>query len=95
MSTGVTRAVGRVAPAVLRQRLRAVANVDTRPLLARVQVPVIHLSAAGDRIVPRRVSVELARVLPAMRTMELAGPHLLLQARPHDCARVLAEFLDS
>jgi pimeloyl-ACP methyl ester carboxylesterase len=70
-----------VPPQVIRQRLRAVAEVDVRPLLARVEVPVLYLRASEDRLVPSPASAELAAI-PRLRVAEIEGPHFLLQASP-------------
>ncbi len=85
-------ALSRVSPSVVRRRLRAILDIDASALLPRIGVPVLHLRASEDRLVPRSASAELERV-PQMRFAEVEGPHFLLQASSSAAARHVEAFL--
>lgn len=84
--------VSTVPPAIIRARLACLATTDVRPLLPRIETPVLYLRASNDRVVSSRLSHELTSLLPNVKVGEIDGPHLLLQARPRECAAAITEF---
>lgn len=86
-------AIRSVSPAVLAGRLREVLDVDVTEALRSCEVPVLYLAGSRDRIIGRRGLAEIRRVRPAVESIELPGPHFLLQARPEAAARVITEYL--
>jgi pimeloyl-ACP methyl ester carboxylesterase len=87
--------VGTVPPAIIRARLACLAATDVRPLLPRITTPVLYLRASNDRIVSSRHALELTSLLPNVKVTEIDGPHLLLQARPRECAAAITEFVQA
>jgi pimeloyl-ACP methyl ester carboxylesterase len=87
--------VSTVPPAIMRARLACLATTDVRPLLPRIETPVLHLRASNDRIVSSQRSLELTSLLPNVKVMEIDGPHLLLQARPRECAAAITDFVQA
>lgn len=87
--------VSGVPPAIMRARLACLAAMDVRPLLKRVAAPVLYLRASRDRIVSAQRSRELTSQLLNGTVTEIEGPHLLLQARPRECAAAIGEFLST
>ena len=83
----------RVAPAVFRRRLRDVLALDTRAALAQVEVPVLCLRAARDRLVPASAAATIVQLRPGTRVVDIDGPHCLLEAEPAACADAIREFL--
>lgn len=81
-----------VSPAVLRVRAAAALRIDVTPCLSHIQVPVLYLRAANDRLILAAAGEEILRGLPQARLIELAGPHMLLQATPDAAARAVIEF---
>jgi pimeloyl-[acyl-carrier protein] methyl ester esterase len=79
--------------ATLRERLRAVIDVDARAPLAAIRMPVLYLRALRDRLVPRRAAAELVRLAPLTQIAELEAPHFLLQCAPTGAARAARDFL--
>lgn len=81
-----------VTPAVLRFRaataLRAKALVNCRA----ISVPVLYLRATNDRLLSQRAARQIASAIPHCTTVDITGPHLLLQAAPQACARAVSEF---
>jgi pimeloyl-[acyl-carrier protein] methyl ester esterase len=86
------RAVRSVSPTVLAARQLAVLEVDVRPLLARVGVPLGYLQAGQDRAVPRRSARAIAARYPQLWLERIPGPHLLLQRQPVACAAALEQW---
>jgi pimeloyl-ACP methyl ester carboxylesterase len=77
-------ALATVRPEVLAQRVREVLAVDARACLSALAIPVLHLQAAQDRLVPARCGRQMAALLPDLTTATLAAPHLLLQRVPQE-----------
>jgi len=87
------RASAAVAAPVLRARLSALLTVDARSAAARVRVPMLVISARSDRLFGPRAAREISESAPHAEFVALEGPHLLLQARPRECAHVIAQFI--
>lgn len=84
---------GAVPSATMKARLLAVAAVDHTPLLSRIQVPTLALSATQDRLVPPASDRWTRAHLPDLESALIPGPHWLLQARPEATARAIEAFL--
>jgi pimeloyl-[acyl-carrier protein] methyl ester esterase len=82
-----------VPAASMRARLSTLATIDVRPLLRSVRVPVLYLRATRDRVVHPRLGRALTDNLSNGVVREIDGPHLLLQARPRDCADAILRFV--
>lgn len=80
-----------VAPDVLRTRMAATLRVDARDALARIRVPTLVLRARHDRLMRAATSRRLIAGIPQADSIDIDGPHLLLQTRTDACiARILA-----
>ncbi len=77
----------------IKSRLNVLANLDMRPLLSRITIPILYLQAMQDKIVSPQLSRELVNGLPNVIVRKLNGPHLLLQTRAEDCAEVIMPFI--
>ena len=93
LHSALAAALAKVSPRTLRARIAAVMDIDVTEHLARVRMPLLYLRATNDRVVPSRVSVEVAHSHPAARVIELDGPHLLMQTAPDIVARHLKSFV--
>lgn len=82
-----------VPAARMQTRLATLATIDVRPLLPSVQVPVLYLRAARDRVVRSQLSRALTDKLTNVSIENINGPHLLLQARPQECAKAILRFV--
>ncbi|HET6811756.1 MAG TPA: alpha/beta hydrolase [Acidimicrobiales bacterium] len=72
--------------------LRAMRDMDLRPALASVELPVTILVGSHDRVTPPRFAWELARLMPAARLRVLEGHgHTLPFEAAGDVAGELAE----
>ena len=91
----IARLVGEMDRRLLRARLLEVLRVNVQSDLASVQAPTLFLRASQDRLVSRTASDLLLRLALAAHSRTLDGPHLLLQAKPDEVAKVVIEFLNS
>ncbi len=85
--------LARTSSAALAARLRAVLAVDVSAPFATLDMPVLYLRAAYDRIVPRRASEQAARLNPHVRVVEIRASHFMLQTAPAEAAQAVAAFL--
>lgn len=88
-------ALSRVHADVLRTRAVAALGVDVASCASALRVPTLCLHATDDRLLPTRCQRHVSALLPAQDTTWLAGPHLLLQARPEAAAATVAAFIDA
>lgn len=83
-----------VTSAVWKSRLQAVMSVDMTSCLSRIEVPVLYLRATEDRVVFRAAAELISQHVQRLRTVELEGPHFLLQAKPAEAAAAIKGFAD-
>ena len=91
-------ALAQVPPATLRQRLRAVLEIrekDASRSFARGSLPVLYLRALHDRLVPPANAVQILRRAAGAQVIDIAAPHMMLQAAPEAAAVAVAAFIDS
>jgi surfactin synthase thioesterase subunit len=86
--------VSQVPTATLKARLLAVEAVDHTALLDQVQVPMLALLAAQDRLVPRTATDWLRAHRRQLDIVSLEGPHWLLQTRSAACVLALQAFVE-
>jgi pimeloyl-[acyl-carrier protein] methyl ester esterase len=93
--------------AALREEIfRVVDSAPYRTLLTRLAllrdleervietvVPVLALQATQDRVLDRSARSSIKRRIPGARIEMVEGPHLLLQAEPVACWRVIESFM--
>jgi pimeloyl-[acyl-carrier protein] methyl ester esterase len=85
-------AISKVDPVVWRVRLSAVLSADVAVHVSSIRVPVLYLRAAHDRVVPRRASELISKLLPSVKVVELEAPHFMLQAKPVESALQIQTF---
>lgn len=93
LRTALAKAVAKVSPVVLRQRMRAVMGVDVSAMLRRVTAPCLYLRASQDHVVPANASAHIKTLLPAAQVQQIDAPHCLLQAAPNEAARAISSFM--
>jgi pimeloyl-[acyl-carrier protein] methyl ester esterase len=89
----LSASLAEVEPQVLRVRAAEALRVDVRERCAAIDLPSLILVATSDRLQGAEPSRALSKLLPQARVAEIDGPHLLLQARPRECAHLIAEFV--
>jgi pimeloyl-ACP methyl ester carboxylesterase len=87
------RAMTGVSAEVIRRRIAALLTVDESAALGRIRLPTLLLRAVRDRVIPRAATRWILKTLPGAQLAEIDGPHLLLQARPAECAAVVRQFM--
>ncbi len=85
--------VSRVPAAVVAGRLQLVLSGSVEDRLAHLAVPVLYLAAIDDRLVGRSSRDRLSSQLPAMETVEIRSPHLILQCRADAAFTAIESFL--
>jgi len=85
-------AINSVRPAVFVDRIHSILACDVLDDLRRVNVPVLYMQAAHDRLVNPVCLEEMRRVKPEMEVVVLKGGHILLQLMPRQSAEVVAGF---
>jgi pimeloyl-ACP methyl ester carboxylesterase len=78
---------------VLRARMRSALEADVVAQAVAIDRPVLVLRATDDRLLPRRACNHLRKVLPRAKCVDVAGPHLLLQANPEGVMAAIAGFV--
>lgn len=86
-------AIRETAPAVLAARIRTALAVDATRALADCRVPILSLAGARDRLLRRAIQDELGAIQPRVEAQVLDAPHLVLQRRPREAARIVGSFL--
>ena len=81
------------SPTVLTARSKAVLTVDASQALRDSSVPILYLRAQRDRVVLKGSLHDILSIRPDVTTVEIDGPHLLLQTRPELCRDVIDTFL--
>ncbi|MBV8672366.1 MAG: alpha/beta hydrolase [Acidobacteriaceae bacterium] len=85
-------AINSVRPSVLVNRVHCVLGCDVLDDLRRINVPVLYMHAAHDRLVNPVCLEEMRRVKPDIEVAVLNGAHVLLQLMPRQSAEVVASF---
>ena len=80
-------------PAAMKHRAVLLQRLDVTGLLPEISLPVLCLRAGRDRVVPGKHADILLRGLRNARCIDIDGPHLLLQARPRECAAQIIRHL--
>ena len=85
-------AINSVPPAVLVDRVRLVLACDVLDNFHSINVPVLYMQAAHDRLVNPVCLEEMCHVKPEMEVVVLNGAHILLQLMPRQSAEIVASF---
>ncbi len=89
----VTRVVQDMTSAHINARFRILRDIDPGADLANIRVPTLYLRASQDRLIGDALGDEIVGQIPNATLREVDGPHLLLQAKPAECAVLIREFV--
>jgi pimeloyl-ACP methyl ester carboxylesterase len=78
---------------VVAERLRLIARCDVRSELAALRIPVVLAQFERDRVLSRRVQVELESVCHNAAIVNIDAPHFALEVQPEACAAAIASTL--
>lgn len=81
-----------VKPAVLRSRVASALRAKALVSCRAVSLPVLYLCATNDRLLSWRAGRQISAAIAHCTTVNIAGPHLLLQAVPQACSHAVSEF---
>jgi pimeloyl-[acyl-carrier protein] methyl ester esterase len=87
-------ALRKVSPAVINHRAQEVLAVDVIEKLKLLDVPLMYLRAAQDRVVPLEAAKLIAQAHGSMKLVTIDGPHCLLQVSPNPSAQAIKAFCD-
>jgi pimeloyl-[acyl-carrier protein] methyl ester esterase len=91
----VERATRTVSAEVRAQRAKATLNCDATREIRQINVPLLYLQAAKDRLVEKRCLKEIERLHPATISVSIRAPHLLLQREPRRASQAIAQFISA
>jgi hypothetical protein len=89
----VAAAVREVASEVLACRLKATLNIDASRGFRSCATPLLCIHAAQERLLDRSVARSMKRLRPDIAHVDLGAPHLILQRRSVEAARLLERFI--
>jgi pimeloyl-[acyl-carrier protein] methyl ester esterase len=90
-----SQALATVRPAVLAHRVRSALCVDVTSALQACTVPVLYIRVTEEVVVPRGNLSQIQRKCPHIRVEHVDAPHMVLQTKPEQAARIICELLDS
>jgi pimeloyl-ACP methyl ester carboxylesterase len=82
-----------ISPEVLVSRLDEMRKLSLDQKV--INLPAMYIQATQDRLLPDNALDDLTALLPHLETHRIEGPHLVLDAKPTTCARLVAGFLTS
>jgi len=83
-----------VSVTVFRRRLEDAMAVDVSHCLSEMSIPLLHLYANGDRIIPRSAQRTIKSLRPDVTSVGLDGPHYLLQTKAKQSVASITDFLN-
>jgi pimeloyl-ACP methyl ester carboxylesterase len=92
LAAEVCAAVRALRPEVTACRAADALTLDARPELARVEVPILLLAPARDRLVHAGGVEDVLSVRPEAEVVRLDGPHMIFQRAPHACLLAMEGF---
>ena len=85
---------GPVAIALAAERPPGLCGMILSGTFRGIDIPVLYLQAAHDRVVGRAAARHIEWLLHSVKVVELRGPHLRLQAAPLDAATAVRQFVN-
>jgi hypothetical protein len=89
----VKAAIGSVSHGVLVHRLRLTLACDSRLALSKVRAPILFIQPTQDKLINFACLEEMRDIRPEAAVELIPGPHLLLQARARESAKVIGKYV--
>lgn len=89
LESQLSDALGKVPASILRYRAALALRADASAFLPRIAMPTVYLRASHDRLLSRACGERILSAVAGAECRVIAGPHLLLQAAPAECARAM------
>jgi pimeloyl-[acyl-carrier protein] methyl ester esterase len=93
LESALQNAVLTITPEVLRSRAAIALQADVLASCRSISLPVLYLRATDDRLLSRHAGRQISEAITNCTLIDIAGPHLLLQAAPQACAQAVSEFV--
>jgi 2-amino-4-hydroxy-6-hydroxymethyldihydropteridine diphosphokinase len=84
----------KVSPSVMAIRAREILSVNAADELKQCPVPVFYIGGENDRVVPLHNLQDIQRVREGVCAYLIPGPHLILQTKPKESARIIQEIAE-
>ncbi|MEW6412450.1 MAG: hypothetical protein AB1483_08265 [Candidatus Zixiibacteriota bacterium] len=85
-------AIGVAGIRTIKSRLEAVLSLKEPQ--QRIRQTCFYIQPQNDRIVSRREYDPFARLFDDLRLYRIGGPHMILQAKPRECAAIVNDILE-
>jgi len=89
----MAQGIERLSPSVRRARVMAALSIDTRAALSRLELPLLYIRAAEDRLVWASAGAEVMASARNGHLVEVSGPHFVLQSAPTGFAKAVLGFV--
>ncbi len=80
---------------VLYRRLVEAATIDVTARIADIDCPVLYIQATRDRVVFPKSWIVIQKACRDTHCVKIEAPHMLLQARPLECAEAIKRELST
>lgn len=87
------QALSCAGPEALAERLRMLSGLPA--YREHIDIPALYVRATKDRLIGSESMHDIARHCRQIETIEIEGPHFILQAHPESCAKAIAAFAGS
>lgn len=91
----IKQIVQALAPELIKARLKVLLSLphDLPMVLEKNKLPVLFLKPIRDRLVAEKYFRQIEQHLPSESTVQILGPHFLLQCCPQGCAKAINQFV--
>ena len=91
--TTLCRLMKLIQPEVLSERLREIREL--RLARKKIALPSVYIRATEDLLLPDDAVESVRSLIPHLKVVDVAGPHLVLDTSPATCASHVADFVAS
>lgn len=68
-------------------------TVDESARLRELEIPILYLQAANDRLIPKSAGKLIQQINPQTKIATNPAPHLLLQTKPEQAVLSIKSFI--
>ena len=86
-------ALEKIGPTTLRSRVKILSELDVSDEIVNIRTPMLYIYPGQDRILSESSVRKQMAGLQNIRFTRVAGPHLLLQTNPEECAKLIIEHV--
>jgi len=82
-----------VKPKVISTRVKAIFNVNVKPDLVKINVPMLYMRSRKDYLIKKHNVEAIKRLKKDMEVIEIDTQHFLLQLEPEKSADEITKFI--